>query len=111
MHSSKIATVMACVVIASASVAYAQGGASPTADPAAPANPAVKSANDMTSGALAKGHNSFTKGQAKSRIEKAGYTDVSDLNLDSDGLWQATATRDGQSVHVALDYKGTIAAQ
>jgi hypothetical protein len=111
MKSLKMAAVTACLVMATASFAHAQGGSSPTTDPAAPANPAVKSANDMTTGALAKGHNSFTKGQAKSRIEKAGYTDVSDLDLDAGGLWQATATRDGQSVHVALDYKGTVAAQ
>jgi hypothetical protein len=111
MKSLEIAAVTACFIIASASFAHAQGGSSPSADPSAAANPAIKSANDMTSGALAKGHNSFTKGQAKSRIEKAGYSDVSDLDLDSDGLWQATAMRDGQSIHVALDYKGTVSAQ
>ena len=111
MNSLKLAAFAACMLVAGGSFAHAQGVSSPSADPAAPANPAIKSANDMTSGALAKGHNSFTKGQAKSRIEKAGYTDVSDLDLDADGLWQATATRDGQSVHVALDYKGTVAAQ
>jgi hypothetical protein len=111
MLTSKIAALAACVLVAGASLAHAQSMSSPSADPAAPANPAIKSASDTTSGPLAKGHNSFTKGQAKSRIEKAGYTDVADLDLDADGLWQATATRDGQSVHVALDYKGTVAAQ
>jgi hypothetical protein len=60
---------------------------------------------------LAKGHNSFTKSEAKSRIEKAGFINVTGLALDSDGLWQATASRDGQSLHVALDYKGDIAAE
>jgi hypothetical protein len=106
-----MAAVAALAVAASASFAYAQSGSPPSADPAAPANPAVKSTNDMTAGPLAKGHNSFTKGQAKSRIEKAGYSDVSDLSLDADGLWQGTATKNGQSTHVALDYKGAVATQ
>jgi hypothetical protein len=56
-------------------------------------------------------HNSFTKSQAASRIKKAGYTQVSGLVLDADGLWQASAMRGGQPVKVALDYKGDVAAQ
>jgi hypothetical protein len=83
----------------------------PTTDPAAAANPAVKSPTDTSAAPLAKGHNSFTKGQAQDRIQKAGYTNVSGLTLDTDGLWQATAMMQGQSVHVALDYKGDVAAE
>jgi hypothetical protein len=100
-------TLSALLITGSASAALAQPGA----DPSAPANPAVKSANDPSNASLAKGHNSFTKGQAKGRIEKAGYTGVTGLALDGDGLWQAQAMKDGQTVHVALDYKGTVAAQ
>jgi hypothetical protein len=98
-----------CIALGGVSAAIAQG--STMADPSAPANPAVKSPNDMGVGQLAKGHNSFTKGEARSRIEKAGFTNVGALMLDADGLWQATAMRAGQSVHVALDYKGNVAAQ
>jgi hypothetical protein len=93
-----------------ASSALAQGQ-TPMADPSAPANPAVKSPNTMDATSLAKGHNSFTKGQAKGRIEKAGYTSVSGLALDADGIWQGQAMKDGQSVHVGLDYKGNVATQ
>jgi hypothetical protein len=96
------------LAIGMANVAAAQG---PSADPSASHNPAMKSPNTMTPGPLAKGHNSFTKGEARSRIQKAGYSDVSGLTLDADGLWQATAQQNGQSVHVALDYKGNVAAQ
>jgi hypothetical protein len=110
MRSLRTVATTAFLLFGVASVAQAQGSSAPSPDPAAAGNPAVKSANDST-GALAKGHNSFTKGQAKSRIEEAGYADVAGLGLDSDGLWQATATKDGQSVHVALDYKGVVAAQ
>jgi hypothetical protein len=109
MKLISVLTISALLAAGSTSAAFAQ--ATPSADPSATANPAVKSPNDMTGAALAKGHNSFTKGQAKGRIEKAGYTGVSGLALDGDGLWQAQAMKDGQAVHVALDYKGNIAAQ
>ena len=103
----KAAALAGCLALGMASFAVAQ----PAADPSAPPNMAIKAPGNTSSAALAKGHNSFTKGQAKSRIEKAGFTDVSMLDIDADGLWQATATMNGQSVHVALDYKGDVAAQ
>jgi len=84
--------------------------AQPSTDPNA-SNPALKSPSDTASRPLAKGHNSFTEGEAKSRLEKAGYSDVTGLKLDQDGLWQAKATRGGQPVRVALDYKGDIATR
>ena len=93
-----------------AAVAQAQS-APPAASADAPANAAVKSPSESTAAPLAKGHNSFTKSQALSRIEKAGYTQVTGLALDADGLWRASAMRDGQAVKVALDYKGDVAAQ
>jgi len=83
----------------------------PAASSEAPANAAMKSPNDTASAPLAKGHNSFTKSEALSRIKKAGYSQVTGLTLDADGLWQASAMRDGQPVKVALDYKGDVAAQ
>jgi hypothetical protein len=93
-------------------VVIAQGQSPPPAASAeAPANPAVKSPDDTASAPLAKGHNSFTKSEALSRIKKAGYSKVTGLTMDADGLWQASAMRDGQPVKVALDYKGDVAAQ
>lgn len=91
-----------------ASGAYAQDNSTPTPDPNAAANPAVKSSDAQASTGLAKGQNSFTKAQAKGRITKAGYTDITGLTKDANGLWQAQATRDGQHVNVALDYKGDV---
>jgi hypothetical protein len=107
MKIARIIAIASCLTLGAAPFAAAQ----PSADPSAPPNQAVKAPADTGSAPLAKGHNSFTSNQAKSRIEKAGYTDVSMLDLDADGLWQATASHDGQSVHVALDYKGDVAAQ
>jgi periplasmic protein CpxP/Spy len=61
--------------------------------------------------ALEKGANSFTEGQAKSRINSAGFTDVSDLKKDDQGVWRGTATRGGKQEQVGFDYKGNIGAQ
>lgn len=58
--------------------------------------------------APAAGANSFTEGQAKSRIEDAGFTNVSDLKKDDQGVWRAKASKDGQSVPVSLDFKGNV---
>jgi hypothetical protein len=76
----------------------------------APLNPAVKLGGVKESSALAAGYNSFTQEQARARIAKAGYANVSPLKKDDTGLWQGTATRECKTVHVALDYKGNIAS-
>jgi hypothetical protein len=93
-----------------AGVAHGQG-AGPTADPNAPANAAVKSSDVETAAAPASGANSFTETQARDRIGKAGYTNVSKLVKDKQGVWQGTAMKDGKKVNVALDYKGNVTSQ
>lgn len=60
---------------------------------------------------LEKGANSFTEGEARSRLAKAGYTDAKDLKKDADGIWRGTATHGGQQVQVGLDFKGNVSAQ
>jgi len=57
------------------------------------------------------GANSFTESQARERIEAKGFTAVSDLKKDDQSIWRGTATKDGQTVNVALDYKGNVVAQ
>jgi len=71
-------------------------------------NPAVKSGKPVATHVAAKGHNSFTEGQAKGRLEKAGYTDVSKLTKNRNGIWQGTASKGGQQVNIGVDYKGNI---
>jgi hypothetical protein len=61
-----------------------------------------------TANAPAPGANSFTEGQAKSRIEAAGFTNVSDLQKDDQGIWRGHAQKGGQQVSVALDYQGNV---
>jgi hypothetical protein len=61
-------------------------------------------------GAPLKGANSFTEGQAKDRALAAGFTSVSSMKKDDNGIWRGTATQDGKSVAVAVDYKGNVVA-
>jgi hypothetical protein len=82
----------------------------PPANPDA-STPAVASPNRNNPGAPAAGANSFTEGQAKSRIEAAGYSNVSGLTKDKDGIWRGKASKSGTSVDVALDYQGNVVAK
>ena len=60
---------------------------------------------------LEKGANSFTEGEARSRLERSGFKDVKELKKDDQGIWRGTAMLDGKSVGVGLDFKGNVAAQ
>ena len=57
------------------------------------------------------GANSFTEAQAKDRIEKAGFTQVTGLRKDDQGIWRATATKGDAQVNVSLDFRGNVATQ
>jgi opacity protein-like surface antigen len=84
---------------------------------AQPANPqgntpAVNTPNSPPNpGAPVSGANSFTEGQAKSRIESQGFTNVSGLRKDDQGVWRGMATKDGRGVNVSLDFQGNVVAQ
>ena len=74
-----------------------------TANPPAnqnPSTPAVSNKDHNNPGAPAAGANSFTEGQAKSRIEAAGYTNVSGLAKDKDGVWRGKAAKGGATKDV-----------
>ncbi len=57
------------------------------------------------------GANSFTEGQAKSRLEANGYSQVSGLKKDDNGVWRGTAMQGGAQVNVSVDYRGNITRQ
>jgi opacity protein-like surface antigen len=84
---------------------------------AQPANPkgntpAVNTPNSPPNPtAPVSGANSFTEGQAKSRIESNGYTNVSGLRKDDQGVWRGMAMKDGRNVNVSLDFQGNVVAQ
>lgn len=60
--------------------------------------------------ALAPGANSFTEGQARGRIEEAGFGQVTDLRKDDQGIWRGRATRNGSPTEVGVDFKGNVVA-
>jgi hypothetical protein len=73
--------------------------------------PAVKSPSATNPAAPVPGANSFTEGQAKSKIEANGYTNVSGLKKDDNGVWIGSATKGGQKVNVKLDFQGNVVTQ
>ncbi|TIT44542.1 MAG: hypothetical protein E5W75_25150, partial [Mesorhizobium sp.] len=72
--------------------------------------PAVTTTDTANPSAPVPGANSFTEDQAKSRIQDAGFSDVSALNKDEQGIWRGQATKDGKKTAVALDYQGNVVA-
>lgn len=78
--------------------------------PPANPNPPTPAMNnpDATPTFPAAGANSFTEAQAKSRIEAAGFSDVTALAKDKDGIWRGKAMKSGASHDVALDYQGHV---
>ncbi len=73
-----------------------------------PNNNAVNSSGQNNSNAPVAGRNSFTEGQAKSKIEQAGYTNVSELKKDDNGVWRGKASKGGSSTSVSLDFEGNV---
>ena len=57
------------------------------------------------------GANSFTEAQAKDRIEGAGFTQVTGLRKDDQGIWRATASKGGAQVNVSVDFRGNVTTQ
>ena len=105
---------LATAVITVLAGAVAGGVSAQTATPPAnpnPSTPAVSSPNANNPGAPAAGANSFTEGQAKSRIEGAGYSNVSGLVKDKDGIWRGKASKEGKIVDVGLDYQGNVVTE
>ncbi|WP_373691809.1 hypothetical protein [Bradyrhizobium japonicum] len=75
-----------------------------------PNNNAVNSSGQNNSDKPVAGANSFTEGQAKSKIEDAGFSDVTSLNKDDNGVWRAKAKKGGSSTDVSLDFQGNVNA-
>lgn len=107
--------VLASAVLTIVTAASLAGGASaqntaPMANPNA-GTPAVANPKTNNLGAPAAGANSFTESQAQSRIEGAGYSNVSGLAKDKDGIWRGTASKNGKVVQVAVDYQGNVVSK
>ena len=83
-----------------------ESSAQPAQD--SPQNPAVHTDNNNNSNMPVQGANSFTMSEAQSRISDKGYTHVGSLKKDGNGVWRGMATKNGQRVHVSLDYQGNV---
>jgi hypothetical protein len=103
-------TLLAAALVAVALPAFAQQ------PPARPANhdantPAVNTPNSPPNpGAPVVGANSFTEGQAKSRIEAKGFENVSGLQKDNAGVWRGKASQGGKAMNVSVDFQGNVVA-
>jgi hypothetical protein len=75
-----------------------------------PNNNAVNSSGQNNSNAPVAGRNSFTEGQARSKIEGAGFTDVSELKKDDNGVWRGKAKKAGSFTDVSVDFQGNVNA-
>lgn len=93
-----------CAGLLAATPAWAQN---PPAQ-SGPNNNAVNSAGQKNSNAPVAGRNGFTEGQAKSKIEEAGYANVSELKKDDNGVWRGKASKAGSSTHVSVDFQGNV---
>jgi hypothetical protein len=103
-NSFAIAAVLAFI----ATGAIAQNQNLPAKD--GPQNSAINSSDSSNRqvNAPVAGRNSFTEGEAKSRIEKMGFSDVSNLQKDDKGVWRGRATKDGKTVAISVDYQGNV---
>lgn len=77
---------------------------------ASPPAVTTSNANNKTAAAPVKGRNSFTMNEARRRIQAGGFTQVTGLKKDQDGIWRGTGMRDGASVPVYCDYQGNVGA-
>ena len=100
----KRSIVIICLGLLAATAASAQ---TPPAQ-SGPNNNAVNSSGQNNSDKPVAGSNSFTEGQAKSKIEGAGYTGITDLKKDDNGVWRGMASKGGASTHVSVDFQGNV---
>lgn len=100
MSRVKVAALAAAASIAAIGMASAQ-----TTPPAS--SPPATSKTDK---APMPGANSFTEAQAKDRIEKAGFTQVTSLKKDDQGIWRASGMKGDKKVNVSLDFQGNVVA-
>jgi hypothetical protein len=99
--------IRSALILSAALITTSALAQNPPAQPG-PNNNAVNSSDQNNSNAPVAGRNSFTEGQAKSRIEGAGYSDISDLKKDDNGIWRGKAKKGGSSTDVSVDFQGNV---
>ncbi len=107
-------TAAAVVATALMTTAGAHADSMNTTKPRADHNPnmpAVVTDETPAQIAPAAGRNSFTQAQAMTALRDQGFTGISALKADKDGIWRGTATKGGMKQNVAVDYQGNVRAQ
>ena len=103
-------SMIAVLFVASTIPAMAQTNMKPANNDAR--TPAVNTPNTPPNPtAPVAGANSFTEGQAKSRIESKGFRSVSHLKKDDTGVWRGQAMQNDKTVNVSVDFQGNVVAQ
>jgi periplasmic protein CpxP/Spy len=103
-----ILSTLATAAVAQSSTTQPMNNSSGSSNPAVTHKPAD---SPQTTGAGEPGANSFTEAQARSRLEAQGFGNVTELRKDDQGIWRGKAQKDGKSVSVGIDYKGTVQTQ
>jgi hypothetical protein len=104
-HMKLLSSVIVATSLLAGGAAFAQNP--PAKD--GPNNSAVNT-EQKNSNAPVAGRNSFTEGQAKSAIEKAGYGNVTDLKKDDNGVWRGKASKGGMTSDISVDFQGNVNA-
>jgi putative membrane protein len=111
-HLSMAQSLAGSAAAAPADTTMAPAATSPAVTaPAANAPAATTPATTDTAAAAGPpfpGANSFTEGQARSRIENAGFTNVNGLKKDDQGIWRGQASKNNATTSVSLDFKGNV---
>jgi hypothetical protein len=119
------AIAMAAIVTIAAGTAFAQEAAPPTElgtnHPAAVSAPALlpatppRTAAPPLGGAAPVVNNEDpaevkieSEEQARAKFESEGFTDVSELKQTNNGMWTATAVKDGKAVQLSMNSEGQI---
>jgi hypothetical protein len=102
MKRSLLIAFTAMVAVSTAALAQ-----NPPAQPG-PNNNAINSSGQNNSDKPVAGRNSFTEGQARSKIESAGYSNVTDLKKDDNGVWRGKASKGGSASAVSVDFQGNV---
>lgn len=82
---------------------------SPPISELAPTTEVTPSIHDEVAPALHAETLITTEEQATAKIEGEGYTQISGLMKDGNGMWTATAMKDGKPVQLSLNDQGNIA--
>ena len=98
----------AMLLMSAALLAASAASAQTPAAQSEPGNNAVNKSGQNNSDKPVAGRNSFTESQAKSKIEGSGFTNVTDLKKDDNGVWRGKASKGGTVSPVSVDFQGNV---